>query len=172
MIMTDEARKIIEKIQEVITRIDVQPGYPDDPSIEKGVQRKPGMVPGITWCNRGANYIVTELGFNMKPFLNPRGINWTTANNIYTNAENNAQEVFGAEAQALANSAKLVLAVCFNPKGSGHVAVVAPSEEEYDDTFGPVVGETGARCRITHSKLAFEKYGYKARFFIVPKKTV
>jgi hypothetical protein len=106
----------------------------------------------------------------MTPFLESRGINWTTANMMYQNAVSNAKEVYGKEAQEKANDGGLVLAACYNPKGSGHVAVVCPSEEEYDDTLGPLVGETGAKCRITHSKMAFEKYGYKARFFVIPGK--
>jgi hypothetical protein len=56
------------------------------------------------------------------------------------------------------------------PSGPGHVAIVCPSEEEYNDTLGPLVGETGAKCRITHSKLAFEKYGYTARFSLFFKR--
>jgi hypothetical protein len=52
------------------------------------------------------------------------------------------------------------------------VAIVCPSDEEYNEALGPLVGETGAACRITHSKLAFEKYGYQARFFLIPKKAV
>ncbi|MDR0720496.1 MAG: hypothetical protein LBF78_12735 [Treponema sp.] len=157
--MTDQARKIVEKIREVIIRRDVQPGYPDANGNTK-----------TTWCNRGANYIATELGFDMTPFLDKRGINWSTANAMYQNAVQNAQEIYGRAAQDWANSGGLALAACYNSKGSGHVAVVCPSDEEYDETLGPLVGESGARCRITHSKLAFEKYGYKARFFIIPKK--
>jgi hypothetical protein len=106
----------------------------------------------------------------MTAFLDKRGINWTTANAMYQNAVQNAKEVYGEEAQETANAGGLVLAACYNPKGSGHVAVVCPSDEEYNDALGPLVGESGANCRITHSKLAFEKYGYKARFFVIPKR--
>jgi hypothetical protein len=157
--MTDQARKTIDKIKEVTARKDVQPGYPDANGNKN-----------TTWCNRGANYIATELGGDMTPFLDRRGINWTTANAMYQNAVQNAREIYGKEARERANAGGLVLAACYNPKGSGHVAIVCPSDEEYDETLGPLVGETGARCRITHSKLAFEKYGYKARFFVIPKK--
>jgi hypothetical protein len=157
--MTGEARKIVDKIKEVIARKDVQPGYPDANGNTK-----------TTWCNRGTNYIASELGFDMTPFLEPRGIDWTTANAMYQNAVKNTREIYGKEAQERANSGGLVLAACFNPKGSGHVAIVCPSDEEYDDTIGPLAGESGAKCRITHSKFAFEKYGYKARFFIIPRK--
>jgi hypothetical protein len=157
--MTDQAKKIVEKIREVIARKDVQPGYPDANGNTK-----------TTWCNRGAHYIATELGGDMTPFLNSRGIDWTTANAMYQNAVQNAREIYGREAQETANSGGLILAACYNPKGSGHVAIVCPSDEEYDDSIGPLVGESGARCRITHSKFAFEKYGYTARFFVIPKK--
>jgi hypothetical protein len=157
--MTDKAEKIVKKIQEVIVRKDVQPGYPDA-----------NGNTNTTWCNRGANYIATELGYDMTPFLDKRGINWTTANMMYHSAEGNAREIYGKEAQETANSGGLVLAACYNPKGSGHVAIVCPSPEEYDDAIGPLVGESGAKCRITHSKFAFEKYGYKARFFVIPEK--
>jgi hypothetical protein len=89
---------------------------------------------------------------------------------MYRNAEKKAVEILGGSAQGLANRGELVLAACFNPKGSGHVAIVCPSEEEYNDELGPLVGESGARCRITHTKYAFEKWGYKPRFFVIPKK--
>jgi len=157
--MKEAAQRIIDKINEVIVRKDVQPGYPDANGNTK-----------TTWCNRGVNYIATELGFDMTPFLEPGGINWTTANLMYINALNRTKEIYGKEAQERANEGELVLAACYNPKGSGHVAVVCPSYEEYDDALGPLVGESGARCRITHSKAAFEKWGYKARYFIIPKK--
>jgi hypothetical protein len=158
--MKDAARRIIDVIQEHLTDPDVQPGYPDANGNKN-----------TTWCNRGAHRIATILGGDMAPFLDKRGIGWTYANDIYDNALcNNAKELYAREAQEQANDGGLVLAACYNSKGSGHVAIVCPSEEEYDDSLGPLVGETGAKCRITHSKLAFEKYGYKARFFIIPKK--
>jgi len=158
--MNETTQRIIDKISEVITRKDVQPGFPDALGNTN-----------VTWCNRGAHYIATELGFDMAPFLEPRGINWTNANTMYQNALKNAQEISGKEAQEITNDGGLVLAACQNPKGPGHVAIVCPSDEEYDDALGPRVGESGAYCRITHSKLAFEKWGYKARFFIIPKKS-
>jgi len=157
--MNENTQKIIDKIKEVITRKDVQPGYPDALGNTN-----------VTWCNRGANYIATELGFDMTPFLESRGINWTSANTMYQNAVKNGKEIYGEEAQKRANNGELILAACFNPKGSGHVAIVCPADEEYNNALGPLVGESGARCRITHSKEAFEKWGYTARFFIIPKK--
>jgi hypothetical protein len=150
---------IIDTIKKVMGDPDVQPGYPD----ANGNRN-------TTWCNRGANRIAEALGFTMRPFLEERGINWTTANAMYQNAVKNGKEIYGPEAQRRANDGELILAACYNPKGSGHVAIVCPSEEEYDNGLGPLVGETGARCRITHSKLAFEKYGYNARFFVIPRK--
>jgi hypothetical protein len=88
------------------------------------------------------------------------------------NAEKNGDEVDGVAAQSIANQGELVLAACYNPKpgGSGHVAIVCPAIEEYNELDGPLVGEAGARCRITHTKYAFEKWGYTARFFIIPRK--
>jgi hypothetical protein len=157
--MTDEARKIVDTIRKVIQDPDVQPGYPDDNGNRN-----------TTWCNRGAHRIATALGGNMTAFLEKRGINWTNANMMYQYAVENAKEIYGKEAQEKANAGGLVLAACCNPKGSGHVAIVCPSYEEYDDTLGPLVGEAGDKCRIAHSKLAFEKYGYKARFFVIPGK--
>jgi hypothetical protein len=157
--MKSEAREIIDIIRNVIKDPDVQPGYPDANGGTK-----------TTWCNRGANRVAEYLGGDMTPFLEPRGIDWTTANMMYQNAVENAKELYGREAQLYTNSGGLILAACYNPKGSGHVAIVCPSEGEYDDALGPLVGETGAACRIIHSKLAFEKYGYKARFFMIPRK--
>lgn len=157
--MKEAARKIVGVIKKVIGDPDVQPGYPD----------ANGRTQGVTWCNRGAHRIAVTLGFDMRAFLDARGINWTSANAMYQNAEKNAKELCAREAQVLANDGGLVLAACYNPKGSGHVAVVCPADEEYSEELGPLVGESGARCRITHSRMAFEKYGYKARFFIIPK---
>jgi len=157
--MNETAQRIVEKIKEVITRKDVQPGYPDA-----------NGNTNVTWCNRGAHYIATELGFDMSPFLDPRGIGWTNANTMYTNAIKNAQEISGMEAQSRANNGELILAACFNPKGPGHVAIVCPAEAAFDPSLGPLVGESGARCRIVNSRNAFEKWGYEARFFVIPKK--
>jgi hypothetical protein len=159
--MNEKAQKIAETVKKHLTDPDVQPGYPDA-----------NGNTNTTWCNRGAHRIATALGGDMTAFLDKRGINWTTANMMYQNAVDNAQEVYGIEAQRIANDGGLVLAACYNPKGSGHVAIVCPDDEAYDDTLGPAVGETGAQCRITNSKLAFEKYGYKARFFIISRKNL
>jgi hypothetical protein len=152
------AQRIINAVLEVLDDPDVQPGYPDA-----------NGNTNTTWCNRGAHRIATMLGGDMAPF-SPKGINWTTANMMYLYAERNARELSGREAQEAADSGGLVLAACYNPKGSGHVAIVCPAEKGYDEALGPLVGETGTKCRITNSKLAFEKYGYKARFFVIPKK--
>jgi hypothetical protein len=156
----EEAKRILDMILNVMKDPDVQPGYPDANGNRD-----------TTWCNRGTHRIATRLGGDMTPFLGARGINWTTASDMYRNAvDRQAKEVYGKEAQQRANDGELVLAAAYNTKGSGHVAIVCPSEEEYYDTLGPLIGETGARCRITHSALAFEKYGYKARFFVIPQK--
>jgi hypothetical protein len=157
--MKSEAQKIVDTILDVIKDPDVQPGYPDA-----------NGNTATTWCNRGAHRIAAKLGGDMTPFLDSRGINWTTANMMYLSAVANADEVYGKEARELANNGALILAACYNPKGSGHVAIVCPTDDPYDETLGPLVGETGAKCRIVHSKEAFEKYGYKARFFVIPQK--
>ena len=157
--MIEAASKIVDKINEVINRKDVQPGYPDANGNTK-----------VTWCNRGANYIATELGFDMAPFLEPKGINWTNANQMYKNALKNAEEISGLEAQVRANKGEVILAACFNPNGSGHVAIVCPDDNAYIVMSGPLVGETGWICRITHTDKAFVKYGYVPKFFVVPKK--
>jgi hypothetical protein len=157
--MKIEAQKIIDAIKKVIIDPDVQPGYPD----------ANGRT-NTTWCNRGAHRIAVMCGGDMTAFLDPRGINWTTANMMYQNTVKNAVEIYGAAAHNRALEGELILAACYNPSGPGHVAIVCPSEEEYNDTLGPLVGETGAKCRIAHSKMVFEKYGYTARFFIIPHK--
>jgi hypothetical protein len=159
--MTGKAQAVIDAIRRIMADPDVQPGYPDANGNTK-----------TTWCNRFAYRTATELGGDMAPFLDRRGINWTTANAMYGKAVDNAREIYGKEAQERANAGGLVLAACYNPNGSGHVAIVCPSDEEYDEALGPLVGEAGAKCRIARSKLAFEKYGYKARFFIIPEKEI
>jgi hypothetical protein len=157
--MNEKARNILEKILVAIRRPEVQPGYPDANGNTK-----------TTWCNRAAHLIAMGCGGDMGPFLEARGIGWTTANAMYLNAEKNAAEISAACAQEAANAGKLVLAACFNSKGSGHVAIVCPAEEEFNPGYGPLVGEAGAKCRITHSKNAFEQYGHTARFFLIPLK--
>jgi len=157
--MNQDAQKIVDKIREVIVRKDVQPGYPD----------ANGRT-DVTWCNRGAHYIAIELGFDMSPFLDKRGVSWTNANSMFINAVDKAKEIFGKDAQEKANDGELILAACYNAGGSGHVAIVCPAIEEYNESLGPLVGESGARCRITHAKEAFEKWGYKPRYFIIPKR--
>jgi hypothetical protein len=157
--MKEEAKKIINVIEKVINDPDVQAGYPDA-----------NGNTNTTWCNRGANRIGETLNGAMRSFLEPRGINWTTANAMFQNAVKNAKEITGAEAQQMANDGGLVLAACHNTKGSGHVAIVCPNEEPFSNELGPMVGETGSRCRIIHSKLAFEKWGFEARFFVIPQK--
>jgi hypothetical protein len=159
--MIEDVQKLVDKIKNVIQRENVQPGYPDA-----------NGNTNVIWCNRAANYIATELGFDMSPFLEPKGINWTTANMMYSNAILNGKEIDGQEAQKRANQGEVILAACYNSKGSGHVAIVCPSEEKYDNAQGPLVGEAGTRCRITYTKEAFEKWGYIAKFFVIPKKGI
>ncbi|MDR2964879.1 MAG: hypothetical protein LBU88_03790 [Treponema sp.] len=157
--MKDNAEKIVSGILNVLDNPDVQAGYPDANGNTE-----------TTWCNRGANRIAENLGGDMSIFLDPRGINWTTANTMFQNAVKNAKEISDAEAQQEANDGGLVLAACYNSKGPGHVAIVCPSDDPFHSELGPLVGETGLKCRIIHSRLAFEKWGFEARFFVIPKK--
>ena len=159
--MEIEAQKILEVVEAVLKDKDVQPGFPDD-----------NGNTNTTWCNRGANRIATNLGYDMSIFLHDRGINWTTANMMYENAVAKAKEIYAAEAQVMANAGDLILAASFNNNGPGHVAIVCPCIEDYNNEIGPLIAETGWKCRVTHSKYAFNIYKFEPRYFIIPKKEV
>ena len=83
--LNERQQKVLDIAKQEFTKIDVQPGYPDWANIQSGVAKLPGQVKGLTWCNLCAYRIITALGGDMKPFLEERGIGWTTANTMYAN---------------------------------------------------------------------------------------
>jgi hypothetical protein len=165
---------LTETILAVINQPDTQAGYPTWAEQQAGLPKKPG-VGKATWCNRAANRIAESLGFDPSPFLDKEGIDYTTANEFFNNAVNSARagiirELNPEQAQAEANAGGAVFAISFNPKGSGHVATVCPCPFPYCPANGPLVGEAGTYNRITFAALAFEKWGYTPKYFIVPEK--
>jgi len=106
---------------DITNKKEYQPGYPN-------AHGRPS-----THCNEGSIEIVETLGFDSKPFLNPKGIGWTNANDIYRNGWKAVIDgelemlTDWREAQLFANNIECVLVLAFSTVGgSGHVAVAAP----------------------------------------------
>lgn len=166
--LNEKQKKMREIAEQEFTKTDVQPGYPDWANIQAGAPKQPGAVKNLTWCNRCAYRIATALGGNMKPFLEEKGIEWTTANAMFNNGSKNAESVHPEQAQLAANQGAIILAASFNSKGSGHVAIVMPDITPFDVKKGPYVAEAGEVCRFAYCYEAFEKWGFTPKFFVVP----
>ncbi len=168
--MTEQARKLNDKIIEVISRAKFQPNVP-------GADGKP-----TTWCNEAANAVLVEMGFDTKPILDPKGIGWTGATMMYDNSCGVAltggagvYEVSPRQAQAWANLGVPVLAaarrVIDDKKHSSHVGIVAPSDTKWSPAAGAWIGQAGST--LTHGfRSAFDsfvKWGLVGpRYFILP----
>ena len=104
-----------------------------------------------TWCNHAAIEIIEKLGFESRHFLNPGGVGWTDANNIYRNArlatiEKNMRQLTEQEAIKETNSGGCVIVCAFNINGGhGHVAVVAPEEVPYRKLGSCAVIQAGTK---------------------------
>jgi hypothetical protein len=156
------------KIDSVIARPEYQPGVP----------RWDGTP--ATWCNEAANAVLVELGYNTKPILNPKGIKWTNALSIYTNAiavaasgGADVHEVSPRQAQARANIGIPILAVAKNPnpKQSSHVGIVYPTNDEWNPKAGPLIGQAGAKQThgVRSAYDSFTKWGLSTpRYFQLP----
>jgi hypothetical protein len=174
--MNEAAKKLYDKITEVIARKEYQPGYPTWEGIHKmGLPKEPGAQKGVTWCNAAAYAIMTEMGYDMRPVLNRFGIGYTNANSMYENAVAAVKkkhiigvfEIYDYLAQALANCGTPALAMAPNKRGPGHIAVVAPTDMVFDASRGPYTGDAGATNDFKFAKEQF--CGLKPiRYFLMP----
>jgi len=153
-----QAKKILEVAQDVTDDPDVQAGYPDANGNTK-----------VTWCNRALNRMLTRLNGDASLLLEPRGINWTNANTMIQNARKKCERVAnGNAAQCHANSGDLVIAMIYNNSGSGHVALVVPDLDDYDDRYGPEIGQAGTLCGIMSARKGFSNFFDSIEYFQVP----
>lgn len=154
--LNEAAQKIKDVIIDVIADVDVQPGYPDDNGNKN-----------VTWCNRALYRMLMLLNGNTDLLLDSRGINWTSANAMYKNAEKNCVEILSEKsAQERANNGELVAVVAYNPVGSGHVALVCPDEEEYSTEKKTLIGQAGIKCGIMRLKDGFANLPVK--YYSIP----
>jgi len=178
--MTEMARKMRDKIVEVISRTHFQPGFPswaEQHRKENPLPAAPGVSKTTTWCNEAANAVLVELGFDTRPILDPKGIGWTGATAMHANATAVARtggagvfEVSPRQAQAWANAGIPVLAAARNPKpGSSHVGIVAPTDDPWDAAAGPWIGQAGAKNGFRSAYESFTRWGLvELRYFIMP----
>jgi hypothetical protein len=166
----NQAKELLKEIKKVINQPDTQPGYPtetDPPSTD------------TTWCNRAAERILSELGYdtssilNDAPGTNKPSIGWTNANAMADNAakakENGViQEVSPEKAQELANKGVPVIALQ-NNNTAGHAGVVAPSDQSYDSSKGPLIGQAGTTNRIDYAVNSF-KANSPVHYYVLNKK--
>jgi len=143
-----KADKIRGVIEDVVDDADVQAGYPDA-----------NGNTNVTWCNRALNRMLVMLGGKAGAVLDPAGINWTNANRMVLNARLNLSPRVagnGKLAQERADNGELIIAVRFNDKGSGHVALVCPNPgEEFNPMRGPLIGQAGKKCGIMYVAQGF-----------------
>jgi hypothetical protein len=165
----DSSTTLLNKINSVIAQPDVQPGYPDANGKTK-----------TTWCNRAAYRIVTDMDYDMSAVLTRNrdtgepDINWTTANDLAKQAAKASKEpnsgvieiLTAEEARNLANSGVPVLAAADNPnpKRSGHVAVLAPSQANVT-----MVGQAGSKMGVMPLNSGFSRLSNRVHFYRFPR---
>ena len=139
-------QKVYDVAEDVVNDADVRPYYTN----EYGVTG--------TWCNKGLDRMLDRLGVRHDTMLsnNPGtgkpDIEWTKANDMAKNLDEAARKAnngvvlieSGKAAQEFANKGYAVVAAWYNPKGSGHVALVIPDAGQYNETFGPKIAQAGA----------------------------
>lgn len=131
----------VQKMLEIVNKPEYQPGV-------KNANGEPS-----TWCNHAAIEIADTLGFETRHLLNPGGVGWTNANDIFKNARSASllgtiRILLEMEVVESANHGGLVIVCAFNIiGGSGHVAVVAPQEVPYKKMECPIV-QAGAKNGI------------------------
>ncbi len=139
-------QKVHDVAEDVVNDADVQPNYTN----EYGVTG--------TWCNKALNRMLDRLGVRHDTMLsnNPGtgkpDIEWTKANDMAKNLDEAARKTnngvvlieSGKAAQEFANKGYAVVAAWYNPKGSGHVALVIPDGNTYKSNLGPKIAQAGA----------------------------
>lgn len=160
-------REMLNVMLKITRKKEYQPGYPN-------ANGRPS-----THCNEAAVEIIETLGFDSSPFLNPKGIGWTNANDMYRNARSATlmgtvsqlnQSLLKWQARNIANNGGVVLVCAFNIiGGSGHVAVVAPQLPPYKKMDCPIV-QAGAKNGIFDLKEIFDAPELTPPMFIACKK--
>jgi len=159
--MKEKAKKIIDIINAVTSMADVQARYPDA-----------NGNTNTTWCNRALHRMLVRLNGRAELIIKPEGIGWTSANTMVTLARQNLTRIAdGKAAQAIANEGDLAIAMSFNPAGSGHVAIVCPDENVYDEMHGVLIGQAGLENGIMTLRRGFGSWMTVVEFYAVPFKT-
>ena len=151
-------RRILEVASTVVAMPDVQPGFPAwDGNTD------------TTWCNRALYRMIEMLGGKAHKLVEPRGISWTNANEMVRQARKNFERVISGQiAQSRANVGDLIIAMSFNERGSGHVALVVPDTESFVESNGPRIGQAGARNGIMTTRQGFGSYFPIVEYYVVP----
>lgn len=152
MRITEVAKNNLKTMFGIVSKEKYQAGYPNwrGQTVLK-LPLEPGAQKGVTWCNEAAYEIIKVLGYDPKPFLNPKGIGWTNANDFYKNAwkavlAKKVERIPESIGQQLANRGDVILLISHSLiNGSGHVAVIAPNEEAYIYDRGCRIIQAGAK---------------------------
>ena len=152
MRISEVAKLNLKAMLDIVSKKEYQAGYPDWRGQNTlKLPLEPGAQKGVTWCNVAAHDIITSLDYNSKPFLNPKGIGWTNANDFYKNAwkavlAGKIERIPEAIGQQLANRGDIILLLSHSLiGGSGHVAVIAPNSEPYKYSRGCRIVQAGAK---------------------------
>ena len=184
------AQALVDKINEVLGRENVQSGYPTHDELARGVPPERGQSPSeATWCNRAAEATADELGFDTDPLLDSApgtgdpSIAWTNANDMYANAVDAANdptsgvlEVTPEQAQSMAQNGQVVVAVALGlmkangERGRGHAGVVQPNSGPFDAAKGPMIGQAGEVTGVRSAKASFQENGLTPRYFALSRR--
>lgn len=149
---------------DITNKKEYQPGYPN-------ANGRPS-----THCNEAAIEIIETLGFDSSPFLNPKGIGWTNANDMYRNGwkaviAGKLKMITQERAQVLSDYKQCVLVLAFSTVGgSGHVAVAAPWTVPYKFPKSLIIVQAGAKNGRFELNEIFNVSNLTAPMFIRCKK--
>jgi len=152
------ALDLLAALTKNLNNLDVQPGYPNWWGEHN-----------TTWCNVLGFRTGIDLGLDISPLFNPAGIGDTNANAAAQNARNakgrgKIIECTESAAQFFANLGNFVLGIAYNPKGHGHVGVVAPSNNP-QHMSDPLIGQQGADPGFRPASESFS--GLEVHYYVI-----
>lgn len=153
------ALNLLDVLEKNLNKLDVQPGYPDWWGDHNS-----------TWCNLLGFRVAIDLRRDITPLLEPGGIDYTNADAAAQNARNASRDIIFEctknAAQYYANRGCLVLALAEDPhpERSGHMGVVAPSNNP-QHKIDPLIGQQGINPGFREASKSFGES--EVRYYLI-----
>jgi RHS repeat-associated protein len=156
-------KAVKENVQELTSAQDTAR---NDPNLQKGGSGpdKRNTDSSRTWCNQATFDVCEKTGFHTKLLTGEVGRGYTNANQASAQAYTCSHEssatliqVTPEKAQMMANEGWTVVGTWANsnPNGSGHMATVRPTDQQFNGREGPLMSNVGDTSGIRSASAAF-----------------